>query len=259
MRTKTRYFLEIAYNGSQYHGWQVQPNSTTLQEVFEDRLCKKIREQVRTQGCGRTDTGVHARKFFLHFDTEQELDRGLLKEMNAFLPRDISCINIYKVADHLDNYRLHARFDAYERQYEYILSVVKDPFGIGTKTTFWSQKLDVDLMQQAAEILPEYSMFRTFSKLESAVKTFECQMNWAKWEQQGNDLKFNINANRFLRSMVRKIVGTMVWIGIGRMTLDEMREAIESGDPTKSGMVAPPDGLYLVNVKYPENSLQELA
>lgn len=255
---KTRYFLQIAYNGAQYHGWQVQPNSTTIQEVFEDRLRKKIREEVRTHGCGRTDTGVHARKFFLHFDTEQVLDKSLVREMNSFLPRDISVIKMFKVAEHLDNYRLHARFDAYERQYEYLLSLKKDPFGIRTKTVFWSQELNLEAMQEAAAILPEYSMFRTFTRLETASKNFECSMNWASWERVGDDLKFNINANRFLRSMVRKIVGTMVWVGTGRMSIAQMRDAIESGDPTQSGMVAPPDGLYLINVKYPDNSLEEL-
>lgn len=255
MRTKTRYFFEIAYNGANYHGWQVQPQSTTVQEIFEDRLSKKLREEIRVQGCGRTDTGVHASKFYLHFETEQKLTSNLVYEMNSFLPRDIACYQLMRVADHLDKYRLHARFDAFERQYEYVLALVKDPFGIGTKTTFWNDKLDVDLMQQAADILPEYSSFRTFSKLETQVKTFDVDLNWAKWTQEGNTLKFNINANRFLRSMVRKVVGTMVWIGTHRMTLDQLREAIESGDPTKSGMVAPPDGLFLVNVKYPEGSL----
>lgn len=256
MRTKTRYFFEIAYNGANYHGWQVQPNSTTVQEVFEDRLNKKIREEVRTAGCGRTDTGVHAREFFLHFESEQEFTQELTNEMNAFLPRDIVCKNLYRVADHLDRYRLHARFDAFERQYEYILATRKDPFGIGSKTVFYSQDLDLEIMKEAAAILPEYSNFRTFSKLETKTKTFECSMNWATWEKKGNDLIFNINANRFLRSMVRKIVGTMVWLGTGRMTIDQFREAIETGDPTKSGMVAPPDGLYLVKVRYPDNALQ---
>ncbi len=234
----------------------MQPNSTTVQEVFEDRLSKKIREEVRTYGCGRTDTGVHAKQFFLQFDTHQELSNDLVAEMNSFLPRDIACHNLWIVADHLENHKLHARFDAYERQYEYILSRRKDPFGIGQKTVFYTQDLDLDIMQKAAEILPEYSNFRTFSKLETSVKNFECQMNWAKWEQVGNDLIFNINANRFLRSMVRKIVGTMVWMGTGRMTIEQFREAIETGDPAKSGMVAPPDGLYLIKVKYPENTLQ---
>ncbi|MBI1183102.1 tRNA pseudouridine(38-40) synthase TruA [bacterium] len=258
MTKKTRYFLEIAYNGANYHGWQVQPNSTTVQEIFEDRLSKKLREEIRTYGCGRTDTGVHARQYFVHFDTEQQLTRDLVHEMNAFLPRDIACYNLYRVAAHLNHHDLHARFNAFERQYEYIISLRKDPFGMGTKTAFYSQQLDIELMQQAADVLPEYSNFRAFSKLETNVKNFECQMNWAKWERKGNELVFNINANRFLRSMVRKIVGTMVWIGTGRMGIDDMREALESGDPTKSGMVAPPDGLYLVKIRYPENALEQL-
>lgn len=256
MNKKKRYFFEIAYNGANYHGWQVQPNSTTVQEVFEDRLRKKIREEVRTYGCGRTDTGVHAKQFFVQFDTEQELTKDLVHEMNAFLPRDIACYNLWIVSDHLENHKAHARFDAYERQYEYILARKKDPFGIGLKTVFYTQDLDFDIMQRAAEILPEYKNFRTFSKLETNTKKFECQMNWAKWERVGNDFVFNINANRFLRSMVRKIVGTMVWMGTGRMTIDEFRAALESQDPTRSGMVAPPDGLSLVKVKYPENTLQ---
>ncbi|MGB0429376.1 MAG: tRNA pseudouridine synthase A, partial [Bacteroidia bacterium] len=197
-----------------------------------------------------------ARKFFVQFDTHQELTKDLVGQMNAFLPRDIACHNLWIVADHLENYKLHARFDAYERQYEYMIARRKDPFGIGSKTVFYSQNLDIDIMQKAAEILPEYSNFRTFSKLETNVKKFECQMNWAKWRLDGNTLIFNINANRFLRSMVRKIVGTMVWLGTGRMTLDEFRVAIESEDPTKSGIVAPPDGLYLIDIKYPENGLQ---
>ena len=253
---KTRYFFEIAYNGSQYHGWQVQPNSTAVQEVFEDRLSKKIREDVRTYGCGRTDTGVHARKFFLHFESEQTFDASLGYELNAFLPRDIACKKLYKVAAHLDHYRLHARFDAYERQYEYLIALEKDPFGIGHKTVFYSQKLNLDIMHEAAALLPNYSNFRAFSKLETTGKSNECKMYWAKWEQDGNQLKFTISANRFLRSMVRKIVGTMIWLGSGRMTLDEFKAGIESQDPTKTGLVAPPDGLYLIDIKYPDNSLE---
>lgn len=255
---KPRYFFEIAYNGANYHGWQVQPNNITVQEVFEDRLSKKLRENLRTYGCGRTDTGVHARQFFVQFETLEDVQASLVHEMNAFLPRDIVCRRLFRVSAEREFHKLHARFDAYERQYEYILALKKDPFGINMKTTFHNDALDVELMQKAAEILPEYENFRTFSKLDTQVKNFLCQLNWAKWRRQGDDLIFNISANRFLRSMVRKIVGTMVWIGTGRMSLDQLREALETGDPAKSGIVAPPDGLYLIDIKYPENSLEEI-
>ncbi|MCB0738021.1 MAG: tRNA pseudouridine(38-40) synthase TruA [Bacteroidetes bacterium] len=251
----TRYFFEIAYNGRNYSGWQVQPNSTTVQEVFEDCLRKKLREDTKTYGCGRTDAGVHASQFFVHFGSAQELSSDLVREMNAFLPRDIACKRLWRVSDHLERQKLHARFDAYERRYKYIISVGKDPFGIGLKTSLWAPNMNVELMQQAADVLPEYENFKAFTRLESAVKNHLCEFKWAKWTQEGDDLVFEVCANRFLRSMVRKLVGTMVAIGTGKMTIDQMREAIDLQDPTKTGMVAPPDGLYLTHVFYPENAL----
>ncbi|MBI3143628.1 MAG: tRNA pseudouridine synthase A [Bacteroidetes bacterium] len=255
---KTRYFFQIAYNGANYNGWQIQPNATTVQGVFEDCLSKKLHQPIRSYGCGRTDTGVHARQFFVQFDTDLALDHGLVREMNAFLPRDIACIHLYRVAAHLDHYRLHARFDAYERQYEYILSRRKDPFGIGTKTIFYQQELDLEAMQAAAQILPKYVNYKAFSKLESPDKSYEVKLNWATWEVRGDDWVFQVNANRFLRSMVRKLVGTMVWLGSGRMDLAQFESALASADPSKTGIVAPPDGLYLVQVKYPDNALEKL-
>lgn len=255
----TRYFFEIAYNGQNYHGWQVQPNSTTVQEVFEDCLKKKLREDTRTYGCGRTDTGVHASQFFVHFNSEKDLEVDFVKQMNAFLPRDIACKNLWRVSDRLERQKLHARFDAYERRYRYIIALGKDPFGIGFKTSLWAPLIDIPKMQEVADMLPNYTNFRTFSKLESVVKNTECDLKWAKWTQEGDDLVFEVSANRFLRSMVRKLVGTMVWVGMGKMTIDQVKEAIETGDPTKSGMVAPPDGLYLTHVFYPDDSLVKIS
>ena len=255
---KNRYFLEIAYCGTNYHGWQIQPNNHTVQAEFEDRLSKKLREPIRSYGCGRTDAAVHASQYFVQFDTEQELNANLVYELNSFLPRDIAVKAMYLAVPQVDGKPIHARFDAYERQYEYYLSQVKDPFGIGRVTSVGSQKLDIELMQKAAELLPEYKVFKTFSKLDAGNKNYECTMYWAKWEQEGDKFKFTISANRFLRSMVRKIVGTMLLVGTKRMSIAEMRDAIESEDPAKAGLTAPPDGLYLSCVKYPEGTLQKL-
>lgn len=251
-----RYFFEIAYNGRNYSGWQVQPNSTTVQEIFEDCLQKKLRHETQSYGCGRTDTGVHASSFFVHFNSHHELNQQLTMEMNAFLPRDIACKKLWVVSQERNRQKLHARFDAFERRYKYIINLGKDPFGIGLKTAIWAPNIRIDLMQEAAELLPQYNSFRTFTKLDSHVKNHEVDLKWAKWELHGDDLVFEVAANRFLRSMVRKLVGTMVWIGMEKMKIEQMQEAIELGDPAKSGMVAPPDGLYLTHVLYPENALE---
>lgn len=210
-------------------------------------------------GCGRTDTGVHARSYFVHFDSQQTLDAGLIREMNSFLPKDIAVYRFFKanILGHKGK-PTHARFDAYERHYEYIINLRKDPFARFLKTELHQKNLNVDRMNAAASRLREFSNFKTLSKLDADTKDHICELYFANWKQDGHDLVFTISANRFLRSMVRKTVGTLIRIGMGKMTEEEMVDAIKSQDPERSGMMAPPDGLYLKKVFYPKDAFQEL-
>ena len=240
-----RYFIEFSYHGKNYFGYQIQPREITVQEELEKALSLILREEIKTTGAGRTDTGVHAKKMFAHFDTEQILEENLPHKLNSFLPPDISVKRIFKVKDDF-----HARFDATFRTYEYYISLEKNPFTQDSAWQIWRRDLDIDKMNEACKILFEYDDFTSFAKLHTDNKTNLCTIYKAEWTQNGSELKFTISADRFLRNMVRAIVGTMVEIGNGKIQPEDLRTVIESQNRNAAGTSAPPQGLFLVDVGY---------
>lgn len=240
-----RYFIEFSYNGKNYFGYQIQPNDISVQEELEKALSTILREPIKTTGAGRTDTGVHAKKMFAHFETEQVLSNQLNHKMNSFLPADISIKRIFPVRDDF-----HARFDATFRTYEYYISLEKNPFTQDSAWQLWRRNIDVEKMNEACKILFEYVDFTSFAKLHTDNKTNLCKMYRAEWEQNGAELKFTISANRFLRNMVRAIVGTMIEVGSGKIKPEDMREVIENKNRNSAGVSAPAHALYLVDVGY---------
>ncbi|MBB5334416.1 tRNA pseudouridine38-40 synthase [Chryseobacterium koreense] len=240
-----RYFIEFSYHGKNYFGYQIQPREITVQEELEKALSLILREEIKTTGAGRTDTGVHAKKMFAHFDTEQILEVNLPHKLNSFLPPDISVKRIFKVKDDF-----HARFDATFRTYEYYISLEKNPFTQDSAWQIWRRDLDIDKMNEACKILFEYDDFTSFAKLHTDNKTNLCKIYKAEWTQNGSELKFTISADRFLRNMVRAIVGTMVEIGNGKIQPEDLRTIIDSQNRNAAGTSAPPQGLFLVYVGY---------
>jgi tRNA pseudouridine38-40 synthase len=241
-----RYFIELQYDGGAYCGWQRQPEQPTVQGVIEDALTKLMRRPTEIVGAGRTDTGVNASFYVAHFDSEEAIDcKHIAHKLNAMLAHDIAIKRIYEVADDL-----HARFDAIEREYTYLLSPVKSPFRRHSAWICYYQ-LDVEKMNEAAKILLATEDFTTFAKLNSNNKTNICHVSHAEWvvESDGT-LRFTIRADRFLRNMVRAIVGTLVDVGRGRYTVEEFAEIVASRDLSKASSGAPPQGLFLSNVKY---------
>jgi tRNA pseudouridine38-40 synthase len=238
-----RYFLEIAYEGTRYHGWQTQPNAIAVQQKLNEALAVLLREPVETTGAGRTDTGVHARQLFVHLDTS--VKQIALPSLNALLPHDIAVKRI--IAVHAD---AHARFDATLRSYEYHIHFTKDPF---KQNYSWQIKgeLDVELMNRAANIIVEYTDFSCFSKSNTQVKTNNCIVQRAEWVYKNNALVFYISADRFLRNMVRAIVGTCMMVGRKEIEPEGIREIIESKNRSNAGTSVPACGLYLTEVKYP--------
>ncbi|WP_238586899.1 tRNA pseudouridine(38-40) synthase TruA [Chryseobacterium sp. Leaf405] len=240
-----RYFIEFSYNGKNYFGYQIQPNAISVQEELEKALSTILREEIKTTGAGRTDTGVHAKKIFAHFSTEKLLDQDFTRRLNGFLPQDISIKRIFPVKDDF-----HARFDATFRTYEYYISLEKNPFTEESAWQHWRKSLDINKMNEACKILFEYEDFTSFAKLHTDNKTNLCTMYKAEWEQNGSELKFTVSANRFLRNMVRAIVGTMVEIGSGKIQPEDLRKVIENKNRNSAGTSAPAHGLYLVDVGY---------
>lgn len=245
-----RYFIHLAYDGTAYHGWQMQPNGITVQQVLNDALSTILRQPVMAQGAGRTDTGVHARQFYAHIALKQyysaEECKQLVFSLNGMLPKDIAVYEMFQVKPDI-----HARFSATSRTYEYIISRNKNPFLVN-RAWFNTQLLDIDLMKQGAAILLEYNDFACFSKSNTQVKTYKCRITQAVWENDGNQLKFIISADRFLRNMVRAIVGTLTELGRGRFAMHDMINILESGDRRIAGYSAPAEGLYLTQITYPD-------
>lgn len=240
-----RYFIEFSYNGKNYFGYQIQPREISVQQELEKALSTLLRQEIKTTGAGRTDTGVHAKKMFAHFDTDLEPDQNLVYKLNSFLPDDIAVKRIFEVRDDF-----HARFDATYRTYEYYISSEKNPFTQDSSWQMWRRKLDIGLMNEACKILFEYEDFTSFAKLHTDNKTNNCKIYNAEWEQNGTELKFTISADRFLRNMVRAVVGTMVEIGNGKIRPEDLRKIIEKKDRNSAGTSAPPQGLFLVDVGY---------
>jgi len=246
---KTKYYIELSYNGKNYHGWQRQPNVVSIQEVIEDSLTKLLKKKTAIIGAGRTDAGVHAKQIFAHFETDFSIDyNNLINRLNAFIPDDINIINIFKVEPDA-----HARFTATARSYEYQIWQGKNPFLIDSTWQIKTKVLAVDKMNEAASLLLDYTNFKCFSKSKTDVFTYDCNITEAKWIKEDELLIFHITANRFLRNMVRAIVGTLYEIGIGKINLDDFKNIIESQDRTKAGISVPAQGLFLTKVSYPNS------
>jgi len=243
-----RYFIVLQFNGKNYQGWQIQPNGPTIQSELNEKLSILFNEKVETTGAGRTDSGVHAKYFVAHFDLFQDLTgktEPIVYKLNCFLPKDIRVISI----NPMDS-KAHARFDAISRTYNYFISTSKNVF----KSDFIWQihyQLDLDIMNTGCGIIKEYLDFTSFSKLDSNAKTNNCNIMSAEWQRQDDILVFSITADRFLRNMVRAIVGTMVALGRYKITIDELRHIIEARDRSKAGESVPASGLFLCDIIYP--------
>jgi tRNA pseudouridine38-40 synthase len=241
-----RYFFEIAYNGTNYNGWQSQNNAVGVQAIVEDALSKLLREEIKIVGSGRTDTGVHCEQQFFHTDIQTSFDTStLLLKVNSFLPKDIFIDSIRKVRSEAS-----ARYDAVERTYRYQITKKKNPFLDGLAWHFF-KPVDVDAMNNAADVLLGEHDFECFSKVKTDVNHFLCTIRKASWKEEGDLLIFTITANRFLRGMVRAIVGTLLDVGTGKSSLKDFQQIVQSKDRKKAGANVPSMGLYLTKVKYP--------
>ena len=246
-----RYFLELSYNGGNYHGWQYQPNAISIQEVIEKALSTLLKEKTSIVAAGRTDTGVHAKQMFAHFDTIIDFsNEKLIFKLNSFLPKDIAIHNIFVV-----DKEAHARFDAVNRTYKYRISIHKNVFSFNN-SYYLKSELDVKKMNDASKILFDYENFKCFSRSHTDVNTYNCKIIRAEWAVVKNELIFTIKANRFLRNMVRAIVGTMINIGSGKMDIEQFHEIIKSQDRTKAGASVPGYALYLTQIEYPKHMIK---
>ncbi len=242
-----RYFLELSYNGKAYHGWQNQPNAISVQEVIEKSLSIILKKQTDIVGAGRTDAGVHALQMFAHFDTDLSFEEdGLLYKLNSFLPKDIAILDVFKV-----NEEAHTRFDALSREYLYRITLKKNVFTFD-EVYYLKSDIDIDKMNEASKILYQYKDFQCFSKSKTDVKTYNCKIMHAKWTVENNELHFVIKADRFLRNMVRAIVGTMINIGIGKIDINNLHEIIKSKNRSEAGFSVPAHALYLTKIEYPK-------
>lgn len=246
-----RYFIELSYKGTAYNGWQKQNNAPSLQETIELSLSKLLRQEIEIIGAGRTDSGVHASFYVAHFDSEREIENtpSFAYHLNSMLPQDIAVLKLYLVGNDA-----HARFDATSREYKYLILPHKDPF---TRDLTWQYYIDLDVnaMNIAASYLLQYIDFTTFSKLHSNNKTNICHITHAEWsvDSEGK-LTFTIRSDRFLRNMIRAIVGTLVVVGRGKMTTEQFKEIIIAKDLARASGSAPARGLYLSNITYPKNT-----
>jgi tRNA pseudouridine38-40 synthase len=245
--SKKRYFIQLAYDGSLYHGWQTQPNAITVQELLDKAVSVFFRQPIETLGCGRTDAGVHATDFYAHFDVEGVEEAKVLSAVtgiNAMLPYQIAAKRIIPVHDDA-----HARFDATARAYKYYLHFEKNPFKLN-RSWLVKDKLDVEAMNNAAALLLNYTDFSCFSKSNTQTFTNNCKISKAVFEQQEDGLVFTIQADRFLRNMVRAIMGTLVQIGKKEINLTDFKAIIESKNRSNAGQSVPACGLYLVKIEY---------
>ena len=246
---KMRYFIDISYDGSNYHGWQIQPNADTVQHQINLAFSTILNEEINVLGAGRTDTGVHAKKMIAHFDTNQTIDFEKFKyRINGFLKNDISLNDIYKVKDNA-----HARFSAISRTYEYRVSRTKNPFSVNSY--FLLRDLDFQSMKKACKFLHGNHDYTSFAKLHSENYTNNCEVYIANWKEDENFLIFTIKANRFLRNMVRAIVGTLIEIGEGKISFSDIETILMSKDRAKAGYSVPANGLSLIDIEYPKEIL----
>lgn len=239
-----RFKLELSYVGTDFHGWQRQPNGITVQEVIEDTLTMIAREQITIVGCGRTDTGVHAKYYVAHFDSQYNFSSNDIAKINGILPKSVAILNLTQASDNF-----HARFDAKRRTYKYYITTKKDPFDNGF-AWYVKHNLDIDLMQQAASKLFNYIDFTSFSKLHTDVNNNNCKIMQADIEKCGDKIIITISADRFLRNMVRAIVGTLTDVGKNKISVDDFCAIIEKKDRCEAGQSVPADGLFLYDIEY---------
>ena len=242
-----RYLIEFSYNGTNYHGWQKQPNANSVQEELTKCVSVLLQEKIEIIGAGRTDTGVHAKQMFAHFDSKISIDfQNLVMKLNSFLPNDILVKRVFRVKEDT-----HARFTAVSRTYQYFVSTHKDIFN--SNLYFLFKSLDIDKMNKACRYLIGQQDFSSFSKVNTDTFTNICEITYAKWRKEGCYIVFTISSNRFLRNMVRSIVGTLLDVGLGKTEVDEIKSIIEKKDRREAGISVPAKGLFLTNIKYPDN------
>lgn len=240
-----RYFIQFSYNGTQYHGWQSQPNANAVQSTLTTAINTLLDTNVVLVGAGRTDTGVHARTMFAHFDIDKTIDNDqIVHKLNSFLPSDIVVFQFHLV--HSD---AHARFDAKKRTYQYHINTFKNAFS-DHLSWYYHKNLDIDLMNEAAKILFNHIDFESFSKTNTDVNTYNCTIYEAHWKKQNNELVFTISADRFLRNMVRAIVGTLVYVGLHKISLEDFNNIIIGKKRANAGFSVPACGLYLTEIEY---------
>ena len=240
-----RYFIRISFLGNNYCGWQIQPGQISVQETIEKCMTNLVKEKITIVGAGRTDSGVHATKMYAHFDTKNSIKKeDFLARINLYLPKDISILELVSVKE-----KSHARFDALSRTYKYFISQKKDPFKID-QSYFCKYDLDLKLMSEAAKILLKFDDFECFSKSKTDVKTFLCKINYVELEEDNGLMIFTINANRFLRNMVRAIVGTLIEVGRKRISLKDFEKIILEKNRSNAGFSAPAHGLFLTDINY---------
>lgn len=245
-----RYLIRLAYHGQHYFGWQIQPDQISVQENIQKGVSLLLKKDISIIGAGRTDTGVHAKEMYAHFDFESPIDiENIKNRLNSYLPNDIVIYSVKNVADDF-----HARFNAISRSYEYKIYLGKSPFHQNGAWQLYNKKLDIKLMNQAAAELLNHTDFQCFSKSNTDVYTYNCTITHAKWELVHNELTFYISANRFLRNMVRAIVGTLIDIGTHKIDFEEFVSIIKSKDRRKAGVSVPAKGLYLTKVIYPNHT-----
>ena len=239
--------MKLSYAGTRYHGWQSQPNAVTVQETLEKALSLILRMPIKIVGAGRTDAGVHAMQMYAHFDMPKSINpEDLTYKLNSFLPQDIAILEIKPVVPNA-----HARFDAQSRYYQYFIHQQKSPF---LNATSWelNRSLDLDAMNQAAKVLLSYTDFKSFSKTHTDVKTYICDVQQAEWQVVNHQIVFKITADRFLRNMVRAIVGTLIQVGLHQLSVDDFKQIIEARDRNRAGFSVPAKGLFLTKITYPK-------
>lgn len=242
-----RYFLQLAYNGARFHGWQRQPNARSIQGELEERLSLILRSPIQLTGCGRTDTGVHADDYYAHFDFDGIFPPAFLARLNKFIDRDIFVRQLYQVSP-----STHARFDADQRSYRYEIGFQRDVFRHDTLTIYpFADRIDPADLQRVADLIAGYEAFTPFCKTNSDAKTMNCRIDRAEWVNEPDRWIFHVSADRFLRGMIRLIVGCCLRVAEGKIDLEDVRRALDRQEPLSGIWSAPAEGLFLTNIVYP--------